>query len=86
MLFKGQAHSRPYLILSFDPAIMEFMPVPDLEVILRTGWRLALPRRKAGLRLSAWVHRPTWLELDVMNYILACWSPILPHRWDLWGR
>ena len=63
MLFKGQVPSQPYLILFFGPVIREFQPVPDSEFIQGTGWRLALLCGRAEWRLSAWVHRPTWLWL-----------------------
>ena len=86
MLFKGQVPSRPYLILFFGPVIREVMPVPDVEFSQGTGWRRALLCGRAGWKWSAWELHLTWLERDVMTYILGCWSLILPLRWDHWGR
>ena len=68
------------------PGDQEVMPVPDVEFSQGTGWQLVLPCGRAGWRWSAWGHHPTWLEQDVMIYTLGCWSPILPRRWDPWGR
>ena len=86
MLFKGQVPNLPYLILFFGPVIMEVMLVPDAEFSQGTGWRLVLPCGRAGWKWSAVGHHLIWLEQDVMMYTLGCWSPILPRRWDLWGR
>ena len=57
-----------------DQGVREFTPVPDSEFI------------QSGMEAERMGASPYMAVADVMIYILACWIPILPHRWDLWGR
>ena len=69
-----------------QPALLDPLLRPgDQGVHAGTGFgvRLALLCGRAEWSLSAWVHRPTWLWLDAMIYILVRLIPILPRRWDL---
>ena len=45
------------------------------------GLAAGTPSWESGMEVER-----TWLEQDVMIYILGCWSLTLPLRWDRWGR